>query len=630
MPGPTQVFRRSAAFLLTLLLVHSAGASPKRWSRSTLDRDDGGRIAFIARAEAGSVVALDVATGHVQWEAMVGGRPEAILYEGGSEPRIYVARSARADIAVLDASTGKLRRRLPVGATPCGLTRVGAHHLVVTLQALHRVVLWDLVAGKKVASETVSPFPCAVAVSPDDSELYLVHRYAALLTVLDGDTLTPHEVLRGDPAMNQTAGILVAPRRKRLFLPHVLSHSEREDPSFVNSVLPAVSAVDSEAYRFLPEKRIEPAFVDRPVNGPEALALFRGGDALLVVHSRSNDVSAISLVTGLSLGHVSVGRFPVGVVVTPDERSAWVANGHEHTLSVIDLETLRETKRIPYGREVLPSDVARGRDLFHDAASPRMTKSRWLSCSNCHPGGGSDGRTWNLPGRGRLLTKDLRGVGRTLPAGWRGDRDELQDEELFIRGFLRGRGLGEAPPHPALGEPNAGLSDDLDALAAYLRWLSPPVSPHLKEGKPSAKARRGRELFLSERTGCATCHPPPLYTISGTEKLRRFAGLVTPRPTNIELDVPSLLGLAHRGRFLHDGRADSLRAVLTRWNADDLHGRTSDLEEQQLDDLEAFLLSLGVLPSARRLSPFASGKGFGETACDPEHPRFSQIIGCTK
>ena len=56
-------------------------------------------------------------------------------------------------------------------------------------------------------------------------------------------------------------------------------------------------------------------------------------------------------------------------------------------------------------------------------------------------------------------------------------------------------------------------------------------------------------------------------------------------------DTPSLLGL-FAAVSLHDGRAASLAEVLTTHNPEDRHGATSHLNETQIEDLVAFLLSL--------------------------------------
>ena len=58
------------------------------------------------------------------------------------------------------------------------------------------------------------------------------------------------------------------------------------------------------------------------------------------------------------------------------------------------------------------------------------------------------------------------------------------------------------------------------------------------------------------------------------------------------IDVPSLLGIYLRPRFLHDGRAERLVDIFQRWNASDRHSHTSDLSSQDLEDIEAFLVSL--------------------------------------
>jgi len=46
------------------------------------------------------------------------------------------------------------------------------------------------------------------------------------------------------------------------------------------------------------------------------------------------------------------------------------------------------------------------------------------------------------------------------------------------------------------------------------------------------------------------------------------------------------------GPYLHDGRAATLREVLTVYNPQDRHGRTSNLTDAEIDSLVAFLMSL--------------------------------------
>ena len=53
-----------------------------------------------------------------------------------------------------------------------------------------------------------------------------------------------------------------------------------------------------------------------------------------------------------------------------------------------------------------------------------------------------------------------------------------------------------------------------------------------------------------------------------------------------------LWGLRFEQTFLHDGRAKTLKDVLTTCNKDDKHGKTSHLKANELDDLVEFLKAL--------------------------------------
>jgi len=56
-------------------------------------------------------------------------------------------------------------------------------------------------------------------------------------------------------------------------------------------------------------------------------------------------------------------------------------------------------------------------------------------------------------------------------------------------------------------------------------------------------------------------------------------------------DTPTLVELWRTSPYLHDGRAVTVKDLLRRCNPHDRHGRTSDLTDSQLGDLEQFLLS---------------------------------------
>jgi hypothetical protein len=59
-----------------------------------------------------------------------------------------------------------------------------------------------------------------------------------------------------------------------------------------------------------------------------------------------------------------------------------------------------------------------------------------------------------------------------------------------------------------------------------------------------------------------------------------------------EFDTPSLNELWRSAPYLYDGRDLTLKEVLTTFNPLDLHGRTSHLSVQELNDLIQYLNSL--------------------------------------
>ena len=88
-------------------------------------------------------------------------------------------------------------------------------------------------------------------------------------------------------------------------------------------------------------------------------------------------------------------------------------------------------------------------------------------------------------------------------------------------------------------------------------------------------------------------HPPALTNLGQQSALSMFPdyyGKSSPATgTDAFLDTPSLRGVVITPPYLHDGRAVSLRAVLTDWNRSGRHGNTQRLTADELNDLLYFL-----------------------------------------
>jgi YVTN family beta-propeller protein len=89
-----------------------------------------------------------------------------------------------------------------------------------------------------------------------------------------------------------------------------------------------------------------------PEGGNESHGLAVTSDGkVLVVNSRLNSsLYSYSLPDLKLLGSVEVGRAPDWVTLTPDGKTAYVANAGSNSVSVVDVKSMKEITRIPVGQ----------------------------------------------------------------------------------------------------------------------------------------------------------------------------------------------------------------------------------------------------------------------------------------
>jgi cytochrome c peroxidase len=418
----------------------------------------------------------------------------------------------------------------------------------------------------------------------------------------------------GISSENLSRQLVLNPRRPKAYLAHIRSRVDVAHGA--GSIFPYVTVVDTAAGEGRRRARIPmDAFLGNLVTAnPWEVAVSPDGRQLYVVFAGTDDMFACNIVdddyqeiTYRQL--VKLGRNPRAVRVSPDNKTVYVYNALDFNVVAYDAEKLTKLAEIAVCDNPLSEEVHRGKVLFYSALQP-MVGRRWISCASCHPDGQPDGRTWKNP-EGLRNTQSLAGMAWTHPIHWSADRDEVQDFEHTIRGqLMQGRGLIAGKLNDQLGEPNRGLSQDLDAVAAYANSHRFTLSPYAKHGL-SESAQRGKKLFVSEKTQCATCHSGPFYTDSVPRDigqiLRHDVGTGHDDPGELmgpAYDTPTLLGVYRAAPYLHHGKAATLADVLATNNPDDKHGMTSHLSAQEIADLVEFLKALPYEdpePEARRL-----------------------------
>jgi cytochrome c peroxidase len=210
--------------------------------------------------------------------------------------------------------------------------------------------------------------------------------------------------------------------------------------------------------------------------------------------------------------------------------------------------------------------------LFHDA---RICYQQWQTCASCHPAGRADALNWDLLNDGagnRKNTKSLLLSHKTPPAMARGVRASA---EVAVRSGMH---------HILFQDPDEEAAVAIDC---YLKSLRAVPSPYLQQSELSQRARNGRRLFESARTGCSRCHPAPLFT-----DLKMHA--MGPRDVDGKrlYDTPSLIEAWRTRPYRHDGHFLSVREMLIEGRHGLTAGQLNDLSESEIDDLAEYVMSL--------------------------------------
>jgi hypothetical protein len=330
---------------------------------------------------------------------------------------------------------------------------------------------------------------------------------------------------------------------------------------------------------------------------------------MFVALETSREVAVVDAHGHWEIFRFDVGRAPQGLALSADGRTLYVNNFMDRTVSVFDLTKLMVNGTADVSllgtisavaTEKLTAQVLKGKQFFYDARDTRLARDRYMSCASCHNDGGQDGRVWDLTGLGEGLRNTISLRGRANAQGylhWSANFDEVQDFEGQIRTLAGGTGLmsdaafNTGTRSQPLGTTKAGVSADLDALAAYVGSLATFAnSPYRSaDGTLTSTGAAGRRVF--EASGCASCHGGTKFTNSGVATLFNIGTL---KPTSGQrlggpltgIDPPTLRDVWATAPYLHDGSA----ATLT--DAVKAHSGVN-LSDASLTQLSAYLQQIG-------------------------------------
>jgi YVTN family beta-propeller protein len=460
---------------------------------------------------------------------------------------------------------------------------------------------------------------------------------------------------RGVP--NYLTSLVITPDERRAWVPSKKDNIQRgtssardgRTPSFevtYRAIISSLDLVNNVEPALLPasEERFDPKNSEMP----QAACTSPLGDYLFVALQGNNRVEIRDLFPIAPLppvptsingfGDLTNGLAPQGLVLNPANNRLYVQNYMSRNVTVFDTTTVLNgtstTLPAPIAlistltaADLLPANVLLGKQIFYNAADPRMSMNSYISCAGCHLDGGSDARVWDFTDRGEGLRNTIMLQGRGNGAGgmkhgnvhWSANFDEIQDFENDIQNHFGGTGFSGGAPNAPMGPPNAGRNANLDALAAYVTSLSKVSRSPFRnaDGSLSASGARGEQVFVAQN--CASCHTTREFTDSTLFTLAPPA-VATPgvhnvgtlKPTSGQrlgmtltgIDTPTLKGVWQTGPYLHDGSAAALSDVVAQLGATPAtqHAGATALTAQQQSDLVEYLLELDEIEPGDRLS----------------------------
>ena len=307
-------------------------------------------LAVVNKSE-NSLSVLDAWTGKLRWTAPVATGPhEAEVLADGKTLAIgdYGRPNAPGHVvSLVEVATGKSVGRVDLGAgsRPHGLAALKDGRLLVTAEGKNELVVVDPKSAKVVSrAPTGHAVSHMVAASPDGRRAYVSSIRDGLVTVID----FPGGVVADVPTGKGAEGIDVTPDGREVWV--------------ANREADTISVIDA--------KTLKVAATIKAGKFPIRVKITPDGKRAVVAFTESGDIGVFDVATRTEMKRIPIGRdavaasgkrvfqdkfgaspAPVGVLITPDGKRAFVSATHADVVIVVDLENLRIQDAWATGKE---------------------------------------------------------------------------------------------------------------------------------------------------------------------------------------------------------------------------------------------------------------------------------------
>jgi YVTN family beta-propeller protein len=303
-----------------------------------------GKLRIIQTNAAGdNVTIIDPATNKVVAEitGIEVGHGVAVAPDGS---RIYVSNEADSTLDVVDGRTLRVMAKVPLTGHPNNIAagRDGRRVYVAIREAQGVVDVVDTATLQKVKSIPIKGAVHNTYVTPDGKYVVAGSIAGKTMTVIDAQTDQVAWVMDFDLGVRPlTFETNPDGSTKRVFV----------QLTDLNGFAVVDFATRKEVTRIeLPKLAAGKTPVMDGGNTSHGLAVTADGKVLIVNSRLNSAVYSYSLPDLKLLGTAEVGRAPDWVTLTPDSKTAYVANAGSNNVSVVDIQTMKEVTRIPVGQ----------------------------------------------------------------------------------------------------------------------------------------------------------------------------------------------------------------------------------------------------------------------------------------
>jgi hypothetical protein len=565
-----------------------------------------GDTVFVVNEDNSTVSAIDAQSPYSKlWEASVAEQPRTLAI--APDNSIWVVSERGSAITVL-STTGNTLASLDLGrgSQAYGIVFTPDNSVaLVSLQGTGELVKFDANNRQELGRVSVGHSARAIAVnsnsstalvtrfiSPQDQavvvEVNIGSMTVAKTIALAKDTTTADGPDRARGVANYLSGVTISPDGQTAWIAAnkanvdrgpFLENNSAKRLTFETTIRAITAKIDISSGAELTSQQMD---IDNRAQ-PKAITFSALGDYVYTVLEGQNSVEIRDAYSNNRVSELAhTGLAPRGLVKVGT--NLFVHNFMSRTVSVFDVSSFENGSGTgtstqlasieTVANELLHPRVLAGKQIFYNAEDARMTQDGYISCASCHTGAGSDHRVWDFTDRGEGLRNTVVLQGRTGTGlgnvHWTANFDEIHDFENDIRYGFGGRGFIDdaffTSVENPLGNPKAGLSDELDNLSFYLESLNQfPVSPYRNaNGTLTSAAQAGAQLFIQK--GCASCHSGDFFT----DQQRHDVGTIQPSSglgigqslVGVGFKTPVLMGLFESAPYFHNGQAASLDEVL--------------------------------------------------------------------